>query len=146
VDKPLFIERPNCPRCKSKNIGTSGNYMLRCRDCGKVWSKHYQPRTKIPRNNTKCKYCNSPNIISKGIFWYCKDCGKTFRKIQLPSRSISHDGIICKVCGSTNIISQGRLWHCKDCGKERNKVQVKDFYSLPNYTTYLNKRKTIILK
>ena len=135
-----------CPRCNSKDVTVYGKIHKKyhCRECRNNWLGEFKKTRKlICHEGIKCIECKSENLISSGTNWQCKDCGRRFNKIQRRIE-IYHDDIKCPECNSDKIKSSGPCWACNNCGKSFRKGSRK--LDVPDYTIYLNKSKTIILK
>ena len=135
-----------CPYCNSTNIGGRGSRKWGCKDCKKQWCR--EPKKRVNRDGVICPYCGSKHIASRGWYeWSCQDCRRFFvknRRKSIPPKL--PEDFYCPECGGKNLCSRGKCWLCKDCLRNIVKTSRQNLYELPNYTAYLNNRKTIILK
>jgi tRNA(Ile2) C34 agmatinyltransferase TiaS len=67
---------PTCPNCAG--VSSSNGVKWICKECGKQWMKHYQPKVDFD-SRPSCINCGG-KPRSHGRHWECRICGKSWKK------------------------------------------------------------------
>jgi transposase-like protein len=149
-----YIDRPNCPRCKSSRVTPSGKYkgkshisqLYRCLDCNKCFSELIKGIKFIKPNDGRpaCPDCGSDEIHKKDIQVYkthkvqryrCVGCSRSFSVIieKFPEKKKVYPK--CPTCGRFSVHPMGKRrtltginqnYQCYCCGSWSHK-KIRNF-------------------